>query len=358
MGMDRPAEHALLGRLQRLLAAQGDAGPSLTVSDDFSSCDLLVVQSGSAMARVAGRMAEGRSTLPFWLVDGDGALRDGRAATAGALSGEEVLAALNACAWHPLAPAAPRPRAVARSPAAPSPRAVPDAAVAAAVASDATGLATGSLRIDRALREAVVAGRGTALLARAGRPLLMLDFDRGLALPFAGGGADDVAALLAEDFQDLRLMPVGARDFGDALDAIAPLPLVPLLWNVALRVDAPAGLFAPMDEHSLLSLRQWPDFRALARRHDHFRLCCLLLKRPGTAREAAALLGLDAKTVDAFFNAAWLSGYADIGPSGQPAQAAAPAGAAPPAPARPAGRGGSALARMWRTVRQTMQVRT
>ncbi|RYE99380.1 MAG: hypothetical protein EOO78_14390 [Oxalobacteraceae bacterium] len=98
-----------------------------------------------------------------------------------------------------------------------------------------------------------------------------------------------------------------------------------------------------------LHLKHWPDFRVLGNRHDDFRLCSLLLKRACTPRECSHMLGIDPGAVRAFFNAAYLSGYAS------PVEA-------PPAPlSRPTiaaserDRGGSVLASMWRSVRDRIR---
>jgi hypothetical protein len=305
MGTDMPAEHALLQRLQASCAAHDAgverAGLAFVLSQDLSSCDLLVVPSSSTMSHVGLRMAQTRPAIPFWTLDEAGALHDGRAAT---------------------------------------PRALDDDAICRALGGD--------VPVAQRLRERVVAGEGRATLACDGQPRLLLDFDRRLAVSLEGSG-DDVAALLAAGFARLRLEPLTLREFDDGMSAATALPLAPLLWNLALQVDGPVPLFAPMDRRTLLSLRQWPDFRALARRHDHFRLCCLLLKRPSTPDDCCALLDLDAATVNGFFNAAYLSGHAEI------SHAQAIVTATAQEPGAPARKGGSALARMWRSVRNSMQ---
>ncbi|MGY1458129.1 hypothetical protein [Luteimonas sp. A649] len=323
MGTDMPTEQALLQRLQSMFAASApDASntavpaPALAISDDLSTCDLLVVRGSSAMSRVGLRMAETRPGVAFWTLDDDGRLHDGRS-----------------------------------SPPVP----LTDAAIRAVLAAGGDGRDEDMRPIARVLRERMVAGQGLATLVRGGEPQALLDFDRRLAVPLAGV-EDGLATALARDFHQLRLEPLTARDFNNGMSSTPPVPLAPLLWNIALQVEGPVPLFDPMDRRTVLSLRQWPDFRAIARRHDHFRLCCLLLKRPSTTVEACELLELDAATVDGFFNAAYLSGHADTGRHEHAVSPLAVAAAA--ARARPRKSGGSALARMWRSVRNSMQVGT
>ena len=385
MGTDMPTEHALLQRLQSLPPASSshrDASSSIAAiasCDDLWTCDLLIVAGSSAMSRVGLRMAQTRPSLAFWILDDDGNLHDGRSPTravlgndamhavlAGAATGGGIADAVNAvdtvdaidpadplapvdCARTALAtevpttvaPAAAPANDASREPAPPHPVAM--TAHAPVVVSDEAAAPIAGL-----LRERVANGDGLATLTRDGQALLLLDFDRRLAAPVSGIDKD-IASVLATDFHRLRLEPLSARDFNTSTSAAQSMPLAPLLWNIALRIEGPVPLLDPMDRRTVLSLRQWPDFRALAHRHDHFRLCCLLLKRPSTTAEAADLLELDTATVDGFFNAAYLSGYAQVS---QPAPPAAPA---PGPAATERKRGGSALARMWRSVRQGMQ---
>lgn len=409
MGMDMPTEHALLQRLQALppvVPADADAGivassmaarsiAPLASSDDPWTCDLLIVAGSSAMSRVGQRIAQTRPSLPFWILDDDGHLRDGRGTSEAVLAPEALHAVLarstdasqqvdagagteedaSVTAAHAAAnvdagtsgtvatatgtPATPLTNvavAMHDDPATAAPAVVidetpgPAAAIATATTAPAAAIApvVDTTPIAGLLRERVANGEGLATLTHDGQALLLLDFDRRLAAP-AAGVDKDIASVLAADFHRLRLEPLSARDFNTSAASAQSMPLAPLLWNIALRIDGPVPLLDPMDRRTVLSLRQWPDFRALAHRHDHFRLCCLLLKRPSTTAEAADLLELDAATVDGFFNAAYLSGYAQVS---RPAVVAPPA-AESATPARK--RGGSALARMWRSVRQGMQ---
>lgn len=341
VGADMATERALLARLRTLAAdaapdaaagtgAQAGIAAELVACSDLSACALLVARGGSAMARVGLRMAETRPELPYWILDDDGALFDGRLPEPAPALDEATLAS--------------RLRGLPVGPAAMLPHAPP----AAADAGDPAGDDAGPLGI--LLRERMAAAAGQAALLVDGEPWLLVDFDRALALSPTARPEKELASDLAAAFHRMRIGPLSARAFNDQLALSPALPLAPLLWNVALQVEGepPSG---PGQRDRALVLRQWPDFRALAHRHDHFRMCCVLLKRQATAGELAALLELDVDTVRAFYEAAWLSGYASVAgaaASATPVQAAVDAGEAPRR------RAGSALARMWQTVRRTM----
>lgn len=118
------------------------------------------------------------------------------------------------------------------------------------------------------------------------------------------------------------------------------LPLRPTLWQIG-HDARPANLaLAPLSTDSDLQLRRWPDFRILAHRHDDFRICALLVRRAHNVDACAAALELPHTSVQAFFNAAFLSGY------GFPVAAAVPQGERVPAE-----RAGLGLARLWREAR-------
>jgi len=316
MGADRATEHALLQRLESMLARVPDA-PVVRVSSDLSGCDVLVAMADSAMARVGLHMAQGRDSLPFWLLESDGSLRDGRGPQNGVLDSADITSILlRRCSGS-----------------------------SASVASGPSGSPPAAVLAER-LRARVIAHDGVAVMVEGEQRVVWLDFARQLVLPVDVLGYEETIDRLAAAFLQLSVLPTTHRVFDEALSAGVAWPLAPFLWSLGLRIGGGAGLLAPMDGASQLSLRQWPDFRALARRHDHFRLCCLLLKQPSTARQAAALLDLEEAVVEGFFNAAFLSGYADVsavqGAKGTPEPAAAQVRAG----------GGSALARMWSSVRR------
>ena len=302
-------------------------------SDDFEHCDAMVVDTGSPMLFVARRTAALRPEMILLTLDADGILRNARedacpgldsAALSGLFGGSDpARPPTDAPTDAPVAHAVPSPLAATMAPAPPH-------------------AAGAQPPLAERLRGLMVAADGHAQLLLDGKVVVLLDFDRKLAVPALP--ADELPALLAKAFARLSLETVTSARFNAGQDIEQALPVAPLLWAVAQRMEADAAPLPPLSTGSVLSLRQWPDFRALAHRHDHFRLCCLLLKRPSTAREASRLLDIDQAVVTGFFNAAYLSGYADI--SQAPAQAAAVA--------QPH-RAGSTLARMWRSVRQGLQ---
>lgn len=316
MGADRATEHALLQRLESMVS-RGPGAPIVRVSSDLSGCDVLVAMADSAMARVGLHMAQGRDGLPFWLLESDGSLRDGRGPQAAVLDSADITSILL--------------------------RRCNDSGPS--VASGSSGSPPVTALAER-LRARVIAHDGVAIMVEGAQRLLWLDFDRQLVFPVDVLGYEEAIDRLAAGFRQLSVLSTTHAAFDEALAASVAWPLAPFLWSLGLRIGGGTALLAPMDEVSQLSLRQWPDFRALARRHDHFRLCCLLLKQPSTARQAAALLDLEEAVVEGFFNAAFLSGYADV--SEVQVSRAVPG----PVAAQPRVGGGSALARMWSSVRR------
>lgn len=312
LGVDRQGEASLLQRLQSLDNARG----RFFATDDFDQCTLMVAHTGSAMLRVAQKAAAARPAIVFLTIDAHDHLRDGRT------SSDDVIDDAALVQLLPTAPGAVPTRPPARL------YAVPQQPLAAQ------------------LRERIIAASGHAALVLDGAEMLLLDFDRRLALAIDDG--EDVAESLAAQFPRLQLQPLPETAFNARLQSATALPIAPLLWDVAQRFPGTHALLPPLSPRSALSLKQWPDFRALAHRHDHFRLCCLLLKRPSTAEEAARLLSLERSVVDGVFSAAYLLGHAE--PVEAP-RTVAPTRVASAGGARPA----SALARMWRSVRQGLQ---
>ncbi|MCD9027822.1 hypothetical protein LDO26_06340 [Luteimonas sp. BDR2-5] len=326
-------EQALLHRL-RTVSGAPDA--CIAPCDDLHACDLLVVRDNSAMRKVAHGLASGRPGVRLWILDDAGVLHDGLVAPQLPLDERQLWDALDDMLGPGVAIAASAPPPAPVAAVAPQP--VPLREPAAAVAMEDPP------PIARAIRERVAAGRGHALIAHGGRHLLMLDFDRKLAVPVTGTPqASALASELAPLLPDATMQLSDAATFN--AQPLPTLPLIPLLWNIALQARGASPLLPPLDAGSVLSLKQWPDFRAVAHRPDHFQLCSLLLKRPSTADEACALLGMARDIVHGFFNAAYLSSYAVVATA-----AAAPAGSAPDAPP-PGDAGGSRLSRLWRSVR-------
>ena len=336
MGADMPVEQALLQRLQSMLPTSCLSAQTIASCDDLSVCDLLVVLGDSATSRVGVRRAQPRPELAFWSLDSDGTFRDGRNASQAELRDEQIVRVLTKVRESALRTEDPS-----------LPGLVPSIIkTREPLVSHAVERYDNTRPIAQLLHDGVASAQGLVTLMRNGRPQLFLDFDRRLVAP-AEGADKDIAASLAQDFCQLQLEPLLLRDFDTSVSS----PLAPLLWNIAQLIGNSEVLLEPMNRHTILSLKQWPDFRVLAHRNDHFRLCCLLLKRPGTAVEAANLLQLDEATVHGFFNAAYLSGIAEVSQSVS-THSSASSNMGDGSSRRSAG---STLARMWRSVRLSMQ---
>lgn len=330
LGIDRASEVALL---QRFATLPGLATTAFLASDDFEHCDVLVVDPASPMLFVARRTAALRPDMILLMLGPGGTLHDGRDPTCPGLAPARLATLLGVAPAVPAAPVTHVPVTFARPPS--------GSPVASAPAGAPPPVSTPALA--EQLRERIVSADSHAALMLHGSAVLLLDFDRKLAVPMAPS-ADDAATSLARVFTQLSLRPISAAEFNAGADTHQAVAVAPLLWAVAQQVEPAAALLPPLTAERVLSLRQWPDFRALAHRHDHFRLCCLLLKQASTVQEAAQLLDLDPAVVAGFFNAAYLSGYAEPGEA-----------RARPQPQPPPRRGGSTLARMWRSVRDGLQ---
>lgn len=312
MGSDVKSEVALLQRLQNLSGLPGD---SMALCYDLSACDLLVVSNAGAMPHAARRMLTHRPGLPLWLLDQDGELRDAlRAHEDAPIDRERIGHVLRGLHGVEI-----------RQESAPSESFV------------------------EAMRARLVAGTGHGVVTVEGNEALLLDFAKGHAVPAALARlpAERFMAWLGASYDLLKLEAASAERFAEAAAHATRLPLAPLLWQTALRMQAEPVLIAPLHAGTALRLRHWPDFRVLGNRHDDFRLCSLLLKRACTSLECSHMLGIDPGAVRAFFNAAYLSGYAS-------AVEAAPA-VLPRAPAPAGDRSGSVLASMWRSVRERIR---
>ncbi|SEM46740.1 hypothetical protein SAMN05428989_3930 [Pseudoxanthomonas sp. GM95] len=304
MGSDVQTEVALMRRLQRIAALPAEG---LSMGYEVEACDLLIVQDTPALRASGQRLRQAKPARPVWLMALGGRLSDPTQGPA-PLSEDAIRQALQALyAPH------------------------------AAEAMPAASLRTRPPFADQ-LRALLAAHEGQAVLSLDGVDVLRLDFAQSTAQPLhsARAAADNLPGLLGPGFERLVLR-VGdtAAPGGDA----PRLPLTPLLWQTALRMRMVPTPIAPLTEATALRMTQWPDFRVLAHRHDDFRLCTLLLKQACTATAAAALLEIDAGAACAFFNAAYLSGYATVEAIETPLPA--------PAEARPRSR----LARLWRGMR-------
>lgn len=313
MGSDVPSEVALLQRLQCLSGLPED---SMTLCYDLAACDLLVVSNTGAMPQAARRMVTHRPELPLWLFDQGGALHDALHATDLPIDEEKIRDVLRRL------------------------YSVEAAADNEVVAHDFAA----------AMRERLAAGTGHGVVTLEGNEVLFLDFGKGSAVPAALTRltAELFATWLGASYFRLKLQGTSAESFAEAAAHAPRMPLAPLFWQTALRMQADPVLIAPLKEETALLLKHWPDFRVLGNRNDDFRMCSLLLKRACTPRECSHMLGIDPGAVRAFFNAAYLSGYATpvLAPPSLPGKAAV----------APVNKGGSVLASMWRSVRNQMGI--
>lgn len=323
MGSDLQGQLSILQRLQATATAPG---LMLDLCNDLARCDLLVFRSEVAQSGAARRLVSKRPGLPVWSISRDGALCDALCEPPEPLEESEVRDLLDRLDT-------PEPDAQASVDAA---IAVP-APVPARAPDDAGPLGL-------AIRERLLAAETVSALALEGQDLLLLDFRRLLLAVAPGADLQDQtpAQLLAQRFSQLTQHALPAAEYSTIFVDTPSTPLVPVLWQAALRMQESPELLAPLHEACALRLRRWPDFRVLAHRHDDFRLCSLLLRKACTVAQAAHGLGLDPGAVRAFFNAAWLTGYAHVESEGV---------VAPSLPtARPRG-AGALLASMWRGVR-------
>ncbi|SEM23441.1 hypothetical protein SAMN05428989_3448 [Pseudoxanthomonas sp. GM95] len=315
MGSDLRGELALLQRLQ---AVAQTPGLSLSLCHDFADCDLLVVRDDASLRSAAQRIVANHPWLPMWSLHADGRLSDALAEPQAPLDDHHIRTVLQ------------RLHVIARS------HAPSSANAAESTVHEPLGLA---------LRKRLASADTVAALTLDGRDLLLLDFRRLLAItpPGATGPDDTPAQVLGREFARLSLRTLPPARYSTLFVDLPSLPMIPLLWQAALRMAVVPELLPPLHEGCQLKLARWPDFRVLAHRHDDFRLCSLLLRRACTVLEASHALGVDPGAVRAFFNAAWLSGYAQV----EAESAVAP----PPPPTRQRGPG-ALLASMWRGVRR------
>ncbi|ALA83302.1 hypothetical protein D7Y55_03470 [Stenotrophomonas maltophilia] len=116
--------------------------------------------------------------------------------------------------------------------------------------------------------------------------------------------------LLGDADPALSLVPVTQDVFVQRATVSSNIPLRLTLWNIALATAGHGAPMSPLHEGTKLRLRRWPDFRILAHRPDHFRLCALLIKQGASVQACCAILDLPRRSVQSFFNAAFLTAYA------------------------------------------------
>lgn len=152
-----------------------------------------------------------------------------------------------------------------------------------------------------------------AVISVRQRPVLLLDVCRNAAVPV---GSFEIAAVfiaqaLATGAVPLTLESIGEEEYErQARQQGAVVALLPTLWKIVRDSAGGQDLLAPLEPKSALRMKRWPDFRVVANRADDFRICSLLLKRACTVSECMSLLELERESVQRFFNAAYLTGYA------------------------------------------------
>ncbi|MEG0185711.1 MAG: hypothetical protein RR704_19915, partial [Stenotrophomonas sp.] len=116
--------------------------------------------------------------------------------------------------------------------------------------------------------------------------------------------------LLQDTHAPVSLHPLSREDFEQKVAAGRALSIGPTLWTLGLEASVEGSPLPPLALETRLKLSRWPDFRILGNRHDDFRLCALLIKHGLDVATCGSVLGLSQQHVQAFFNAAYLSGYA------------------------------------------------
>ncbi|MET0289381.1 MAG: hypothetical protein ABW178_07115 [Pseudoxanthomonas sp.] len=321
MGTDTPMEQALLARLRQIGAS---VGQEVERCEEATQCDLLVITDSALMRNLAKRLVAHRPHIALWVLQADGTLADGLLRAPEPLDHTDIASTLLGIAERTTVAAAIMPT-VEHAPIAPP--------------------ASSGTPIGLLVREHLAARDGDWLLSANGQDLFVLGFGTLTATPLQTGAspAQLLGAVIGQTPHEVVLSRLDPNHM--PLTTQPRTALVPLLWQSALRMHLEPTLMAPMDESTVIKLRRWPDFRVLAHRHDDFRLCSLLLRRGHAAREASHLLGIDPGAVFALFNAAYLSGYANLETA--PVDSDPSSGGA----ARGTGR---LLAGMWRNLRTRM----
>lgn len=178
-----------------------------------------------------------------------------------------------------------------------------------------------------------------AALTLHGTTLCWIDVENNRAM-MAEPGAQTLLSFqvaLAQSLGALALAPLTRDAFERQAHYTRCLALRPMLWQAGLDACSANVPLAPLAAGSVLQLQRWPDFRVLGHRHDDVRICALLIRRAMDVDSCSAALALTTAQVQAFFNAAYLSGYAHL------VHAA-------PVRALRTGRG-RGLAQLWRDVR-------
>lgn len=118
------------------------------------------------------------------------------------------------------------------------------------------------------------------------------------------------------------------------------------IWQICHR-DSDGSLIEPLDRNSVLELKSWPTFEFVEHEYDHCRIASFLQKRSLSADQVINLMKLDSDLVNRFYNAIYLSSYANFNEASAGLNVSdskiSHSGA------------GSSLAGLWRKVRGAMQ---
>lgn len=199
----------------------------------------------------------------------------------------------------------------------------------------------------QSLREGAAHGTGQATLLHGAVAVFHVDF-KAQRVSCLGAGPPEERRLgqhLAAMAREVRLSESVDPNVNERVRDRRSQALSSLLWDAALDAG-PEHRIAEIDADTVVRLRRWPGFHLLAHRHDHFRLCSLMLRRPSSARECVDMLGIDMEQTQAFAHAAYVAGCAELRPAEASSAHAAKVGWR---------HGGSRLADWWRSVREAQR---
>lgn len=321
IGLGKVTETAVIHYLSDLSGVSG-----MAPATRLKQCAVVIVAENHMLRSMVQRVTcEQLPPVPLWMRSTNGALSDISGYNLKPLSDRYIAQFLRSREMRQLDigdAAVPRKRVIARP----------------------TGERTS---FSRAVRRSLASKQGYAAIKTSVDDMVFCDFNAGTALVNPSiKQTDELTTTLAKKYGQLSLRPLDQSNFQAASRALTRFPLIPLLWQMALKVrdeDHRIGLLPPLAADATLQLGRWPDFRVLANQSEYFRLSSLLLKQGFTVADVARMLDIDATTATAFFNAAYLCGYAD-----EVASRAAPVS---PEPREERAKSGLMLASMWRSLR-------
>lgn len=83
------------------------------------------------------------------------------------------------------------------------------------------------------------------------------------------------------------------------------------IWQLCHR-DTDGSLIEPLDRNSVLELKSWPTFELVEHEYDHCRIASFLQKRSLSVEQVIKLMKLENDLVNRFYNAIYLSSYANF----------------------------------------------